>query len=119
MSVRHVASYVRSVSAMLPEIRPDQEMLYSLINSLSYCLRVVICCSCTPEAPDNPNNADVLKAGSLKAQNIQDSENASNRHAQNPSTGPHLQHGGVAPTKRLAQLVEEILQTAADLMLVC
>ncbi|KAM4719111.1 polycystin-1-like protein 1 [Anableps anableps] len=39
MSVRHVATYIQSVSEMFPELSGNQDMLYSLINSLSYCLQ--------------------------------------------------------------------------------
>ncbi|MED6272789.1 hypothetical protein CHARACLAT_000309 [Characodon lateralis] len=108
-SVRCVASHVRSVSEKLPEFSANQDMLYSLINSLSYCLQVVTSCSCTPETPGNLNNTHVLGPGSLTAQNTKDSES--------PSAGPHLEHGGEVPAKRLMQLVEEIMQSAADLML--
>ncbi|KAK5603956.1 hypothetical protein CRENBAI_025392, partial [Crenichthys baileyi] len=108
-SVRCVASHVRSVSEKLPEFSANQDMLYSLINSLSYCLQVVTSCSCTPETTGNFNNTHVLGPGSLTAQNTKDSEH--------PSTGPHLEHGGEVPTKRVMQLVEEILQSAAELML--
>ncbi|MEQ2307153.1 hypothetical protein AMECASPLE_015419, partial [Ameca splendens] len=108
-SVRCVASHVRSVSEKLPEFSANQDMLYSLINSLSYCLQVVTSCSCTPETPGNFSNTHVLGPGSLTAQNTKDSER--------PSAGSHLEHGGEVPAKRLMQLVEEILQSAADLML--
>ncbi|KAM4544133.1 polycystin-1-like protein 1 [Fundulus diaphanus] len=116
-SVRHVASHVRSVSEKLPEVRANQAMLHSLINSLSHCLQVVTSCSCTPETPQAFNNTHVLGAGSLIAQSRKDSENASDGCAQSTSSTPDLEHGGAAAAKRLVQLGEEILRSAADLML--
>uniref|UniRef100_A0A3Q2NUX1 Polycystin 1 like 1, transient receptor potential channel interacting n=1 Tax=Fundulus heteroclitus TaxID=8078 RepID=A0A3Q2NUX1_FUNHE len=118
MSVRHVASHVRSVSEKLPEVSADQATLHSLINSLSHCLLVVTGCSCTPETPQAFNSTRVSGAGSLVAESRKDSENASDGCAQSPSSTPDLEHGGEVPAKRLAQLGEEILRSAADLMLV-
>uniref|UniRef100_A0A087XIW0 Polycystic kidney disease 1a n=1 Tax=Poecilia formosa TaxID=48698 RepID=A0A087XIW0_POEFO len=56
----------------------------------------------------------VVEPGSPTAQSTKDSENASDSCAQESPAGPHLQHGGAAAAN---QLMEEILQTAADLML--
>ncbi|XP_035981647.1 polycystic kidney disease 1 like 1 [Fundulus heteroclitus] len=117
MSVRHVASHVRSVSEKLPEVSADQATLHSLITSLSHCLLVVTGCSCTPETPQAFNSTRVSGAGSLVAESREDSENASDGCAQSPSSTPDLEHGGAAAAKRLAQLGEEILRSAADLML--
>ncbi|XP_017157255.1 polycystic kidney disease 1 like 1 [Poecilia reticulata] len=113
-SVRHVATFVGSVSERLPEFSANRE---SLINSVSYCLQVVTSCSCTSKAADRFNRTRVLEPGSPTAQNAKDSENASDSCAQESPAGPHLQHGGAAAANRRGQLVEEILQTAADLML--
>uniref|UniRef100_A0A3B3YBB8 Polycystic kidney disease 1a n=1 Tax=Poecilia mexicana TaxID=48701 RepID=A0A3B3YBB8_9TELE len=111
-SVRRVATFVRSVSEILPEFSANRE---SLINSVSYCLQVVTSCSCTSKAADCFNRTCVVEPGSPTAQSTKDSENASDSCAQESPAGPHLQHGGAAAAN---QLMEEILQTAADLMLV-
>ncbi|XP_014845773.1 PREDICTED: polycystic kidney disease 1 like 1-like [Poecilia mexicana] len=110
-SVRRVATFVRSVSEILPEFSANRE---SLINSVSYCLQVVTSCSCTSKAADCFNRTCVVEPGSPTAQSTKDSENASDSCAQESPAGPHLQHGGAAAAN---QLMEEILQTAADLML--
>uniref|UniRef100_A0A3B3UTW8 Polycystin 1 like 1, transient receptor potential channel interacting n=1 Tax=Poecilia latipinna TaxID=48699 RepID=A0A3B3UTW8_9TELE len=110
-SVRHVATFVRSVSEILPEFSANRE---SLINSVSYCLQVVTSCNCTSKAADCFNRTCVVERGSPTAQSTKDSENASDSCAQESPAGPHLQHGGAAAAN---QLMEEILQTAADLML--
>ncbi|XP_032406611.1 polycystic kidney disease 1 like 1 [Xiphophorus hellerii] len=117
MNVRRVATFVRSVSEILPEFSANQQMLYSLINSVSYCLQVVTSCSCTSKAAVYLNKTRVLEPGSPTAPNTKDPENASDSCAQNSPAGPHRQHGGAVTANRLGQLVEEILQIAADLIL--
>lgn len=118
MSVRRVATFVRSVSEILPEFSANQQMLYSLINSVSYCLQVVTSCSCTSKAAVYLNKTRVLEPGSPTARNTKDPENASDSCAQNSPADPRRQHGGAVTANRLGQLVEEILQIAADLILV-
>uniref|UniRef100_A0A3B5LDR9 Polycystic kidney disease protein 1-like 1 n=1 Tax=Xiphophorus couchianus TaxID=32473 RepID=A0A3B5LDR9_9TELE len=118
MSVRRVATFVRSVSEILPEFSANQQMLYTLINSVSYCLQVVTSCSCTSKAAVSFNKPRVLEPGSPTAPNTKDPENASDSCAQNSPAGPRRQHGGAVTANRLGQLVEEILQIAADLILV-
>uniref|UniRef100_A0A3P9PJT5 Polycystin 1 like 1, transient receptor potential channel interacting n=1 Tax=Poecilia reticulata TaxID=8081 RepID=A0A3P9PJT5_POERE len=63
-SVRHVATFVGSVSERLPEFSANRE---SLINSVSYCLQVVTSCSCTSKAADRFNRTRVLEPGSPTA----------------------------------------------------
>uniref|UniRef100_A0A3Q2DVD1 Polycystin 1 like 1, transient receptor potential channel interacting n=1 Tax=Cyprinodon variegatus TaxID=28743 RepID=A0A3Q2DVD1_CYPVA len=116
-SVRHVASQVRSVSKKFPEFTAKEERLHSLINLLSYCLQVVTGCSCTPEKPENSNNTHVSGPGSSTKPQKKDCEEGTYCNEPNKSTIALLEHGGAGPAEPLAQLVEEILLTAADLML--
>ncbi|XP_015242082.1 PREDICTED: polycystic kidney disease protein 1-like 1 [Cyprinodon variegatus] len=98
-SVRHVASQVRSVSKKFPEFTAKEERLHSLINLLSYCLQVVT----GPGSSTKPQKKDC--------------EEGTYCNEPNKSTIALLEHGGAGPAEPLAQLVEEILLTAADLML--
>ncbi|XP_038126404.1 polycystic kidney disease 1 like 1 [Cyprinodon tularosa] len=98
-SVRHVASQVRSVSKKFPEFTAKEERLHSLINLLSYCLQVVT----GPGSSTKPQKKDC--------------EEGSDCSEPNKSTVSTLEHGEAGPAEPLAQLVEEILLTAADLML--
>lgn len=101
MSVRRVTSHVRAVWEQFSELSDadqNHRMLHSLISLLSNGLQVVSSCRYAPETPDG-NITEELESES-------------------PPYCYQFKHTGSIPIKQAPQLLGDILQTAADLMLV-
>ncbi|XP_072234365.1 polycystin-1-like protein 1 [Leuresthes tenuis] len=120
-SVRLVTAYVQAVSEQLSEFSDrrygNQRMLNTLMSLLSYSLQVVTSCDYSPSSPKRDDITQTPESDSPTDESIKDFEEPHNRCLPDSSTGPHVRQGGSASIKQVVQLVDDILQTAADLML--
>ncbi|XP_061569536.1 polycystin-1-like protein 1 [Cololabis saira] len=103
-SARQITAHIRGMSEQISESgAPDwhQRMVGTQVGLLSKNLHVVI--SHDDYAPETLSRADL---------------NHAHKHCKTEaSTGPHIKQEGSMPTKKVVQLVDDILQTASDLML--
>jgi len=117
-----VTAYVQAVSEQLSEFSDrrygNQRMLNTLTSLLSYSLQVVTSCDYSPNSPKRDDITQTPVSDLPTDESIKDFEEPHNRCLPDSSTGPHVRRGGSVSTKQVVQLVDDILQTAADLMLV-
>ena len=101
-SARTVAAHVRAVSEQFSDWnRADQRMLNTLVSLLSYSLQVVTSHDYTLQIPSTA-----------------DPKHTPKHCLPDSSIGPHVTQEGSIPTNPAVQLVDDILQTASDLILV-
>nr|XP_046228097.1 polycystic kidney disease 1 like 1 [Scatophagus argus] len=123
-SARRVTLHVQVISEQFSESRApvygyylDQETLDTLIDLLSYSLQAAVACNdFTPETPNSADSKQALESDSHK-KNIRNATGPSNGCVPE-SSSVYIQRQGSLSAKQAVQLVADILQTAADLMLV-
>ncbi|KAM4534073.1 polycystin-1-like protein 1 [Odontesthes bonariensis] len=120
-SVRLVTAHVQAVSEQLSEFSDrhygNQRMLNTLMSLLSYSLQVVASWDYSPNSPKRDDITQTPESDLPTDESIKDFEDPHNRCLPHSSAGPHVRQGGSVSTKQVVQLVDDILQTAADLML--
>ncbi|XP_069369205.1 polycystin-1-like protein 1 [Paralichthys olivaceus] len=114
-SVRHVTLHVRAISDMFLEssdsvrYRLDHKTLDTLLLLLSYILQAAVTdLDLTPESSNMDNITQVLES---------DSVNRGITGCCIPASSDPIKQGGSISAKQRTRLVDDILQTASDLML--
>ncbi|XP_041824818.1 polycystic kidney disease 1 like 1 [Melanotaenia boesemani] len=123
MSARKITSYVQAVSKQFPRssasdsYHGNQKMLNSLVNLLSYDLKVVTSCDYTFKTPKSADDSQAFESGLPTDKNIKDFEENPSRCLLDPSIDPQVNQGGSVLIEEGMQLVDDILRTASDVLL--